>query len=129
MATKIEAWTEFGPRLDRSDPMTEAELIENIVLATNQSKGSVLAMLAELDVQTITALKAGRIVHLPNGTHYQPVGKADGKINIKVRVNPEISDNVNNDFRGKWHNAENIGKSEDEIIALWNEAHPDDLIT
>jgi hypothetical protein len=54
------------------------ELIENIVAATNQSKGSVLAVLSELDVQLESGLKSGRIVHLPNGTHFEPIGKKDG---------------------------------------------------
>jgi hypothetical protein len=59
-------------------------IIENIVAATNQSKGSVLAVLAELDVQIEAGLKAGRIVQLPNGTHFEPVGKKDGSVNIMV---------------------------------------------
>ena len=28
----------------------------------------------------------------------------------------------------KWINAENIGKTEEEMVAIWNELHPDDLI-
>jgi hypothetical protein len=31
-------------------------------------------------------------------------------------------------FRGKWLNPGNINKTEAEIIALWNEEHPDDQI-
>jgi hypothetical protein len=83
-----------------------------------QSRGSVLAILAELDVQIESALKAGRIVHLPNGTHYKPTDKKDGSVDINVRVNPELDGHVNADFRGKWINAKNIGKSEAEIIAF-----------
>lgn len=128
MAKPIQAWTEFGPRLEPVAPMTAEEIIENIVAATNQSKGSVLAMLAELDVQSESGLKAGRIVQMPNGTHYRPVGKSDGSIDISVRVNPGLDKQVNSGFRGKWRNAENIGKTEAEIIALWNQKHPDDLI-
>ena len=120
MAKKIQAWTEFGPRLEPANPVSSDEPIENIVAATNQSRGSVLAVLAELDVQIESALKAGRIVHLPNDTHYKPTGKKDGSVNINVRVNAG--------FHGKWINAKNIGKSEAEIIALWNEAHPDDKV-
>lgn len=52
--------------------MSGDEIIENIVGATNQSKGSVLAVLAELDVQLESGLKARRIVQMPNGTHYEP---------------------------------------------------------
>jgi hypothetical protein len=35
---------------------------------------------------------------------------------------------VNDNFRGTWFNAENVGKSANEFYALWNEAHPDDPI-
>jgi nucleoid DNA-binding protein len=128
MAKKIQAWTEFGPRLEPADPMTKDEIIENIVATTNQSKGSVLAVLAELDTQIEAGLKAGRIVQLPNGTHFKPTGKKDGSVDVDVRVNPEVTIKVNAGFRGKWRNAANIGKSEAEMIALWNEKHPDDPI-
>jgi hypothetical protein len=128
MARKIQAWTEFGPRLELNKPMSNDEIIENIVAATNQSRGSVLAVISELDVQLESGLKAGRAVHLPNGTHYRPVGKKDGSVNIQVRVNPRINKNVNVNFRGQWRNAANIGKSEAEIVSMWNETHPDDPI-
>jgi len=128
MAKKIQAWATYGPRIDLGDPMTEEEIIENMVAATNQSKGSVLAVLAELDVQLEAGLKAGRIVHLPNGTHFEPTGKKDGTININVRVQADLDNKVNSGFRGKWINAENIGKTEAEIVALWNKDHPNDLI-
>ncbi len=128
MAKKIKMWATLGPKIVLSDPMTKEELIENIVAATNQSKGSVIAVLAELDVQIESGLKAGRIVHLPNGTHYEPVGKKDGSINISVRVSPEVDKQLNAGFRGKWANAENIGKTEAEMIALWNEKFPEDPV-
>jgi hypothetical protein len=108
--------------------MGQDEIIENIVAATNQSRGLVMTVLSELDVQLESGLKAERVVYLPNGTHYRPVGKRDGKINIQVLVNQEIDKNVNTKFCDKWRNAANIGKSEAEIVALWNAAHPEDPI-
>lgn len=128
MAKKIQAWAAYGPKITLGAPMKKEELIENIVAATNQSKGSVLAVLAELDVQTEAGLKAGRIVQLPNGTHFEPIGKKDGSIDIGVRVNPELDRLVNAGFRGAWVNAQNIGKTEAEIIALWNQDHSTDPI-
>ncbi len=128
MATKIQAWVEFGPRLEPTDPITPEGMIERIVNASNQSRGSVKAILDELDVQTEIALKEGHIVQLPNGTHFKPSGHKDGSIDVNVRVNPRVVKNLNTGFRGQWRNAENIGKSEAEIVALWNDAHPDDPI-
>jgi len=128
MATKIQAWVEFGPRLEPTDPITPEGLIERIVNASNQSRGSVKAILDELDVQTEIALKEGHIVQLPNGTHFKPSGHKDGSIDVNVRVNPRVVKNLNTGFRGQWRNAENIGKTEAEIMALWNAAHPEDPI-
>jgi hypothetical protein len=128
MAKKIQAWAAYGPKITLGDPITPKDIIDNIIAATNQSKGSVLAVLAELDVQIESGLKAGRIVQLPNGTHFEPIGKKDGSVDIGVRVNPELDKKVNAEFRGKWANSQNIGKAEADIVALWNEAHPDDLI-
>ncbi len=128
MAKKIQAWTAYGPRLQRGKPMTKEEIIENIVNATNQSRGSVLAVLAELDVQLENGLKSGRIVQMPNGTHFEPIGKKDGSIQVRTRINPMVIRNVNAGFRGKWINAQNIGKTQEEIFALWNADHPDDPV-
>ena len=128
MAKKIQAWASLGPRIELGKPMTKDEIIENLISATNQSRGSVLAVLAELDVQLEAGLKAGRIVQMPNGTHFEPVGKKDGSIEINVRTNPVVTKRVNTDFRGTWINGGNIGKTQDEIIALWNEAHPSDPV-
>lgn len=128
MAKKIQAWGELGPRIEHGAVMMPQEIIENVINATNQSRGSVLAVLSELDVQLEGGLKAGRIVRLPNGTHYEPIGKKDGSIDIKVRVNPAVSKRVNTEFRGTWINGENFGISEAEIIALWNEKYPADPI-
>ena len=128
MTKAIKAWTKFGPRLEPKDPMDPEEIIRKIVKVTNQSRGSVLAVLSELDVQLEDGLMEGRVVQLPNGTHFRPVGKKDGRVDIQVRINPTIDRNVNANFSGKWRNAENIGKSEAEIVSLWNETHPDDPI-
>ena len=128
MAKKIQAYTEFGPRLEPATPLSGDELIEQITEGSNESMSSVLAVLSALDSATEQALKAGRIVQMPNGTHYRPIGKQDGTIKIKVRVNPFVIRDVNDNYRGEWRNAENIGKSTDELVALWNEEHPEDPV-
>ena len=125
MPEKIEMWSKYGPRVVLGNPMKSDEVVENVIAVTNQSKGSVLAVLAELDVQIIAGLKAGRIVRLPNGTRFEPVGKRDGSINIVVTVSPELDKIVNSTFRGEWANAENIGKSEYEMMEFWNAKNPE----
>jgi len=128
MAKKIQMWTEFGPRLAQTTPIEAEEVIEQIIAATNQTRGSILAVLSELDEVVLQGLRKGRIVKLPNGTNYRPVGKRDGSIKVMVRLNPRLSKLIAADRRATWVNAQNIGRSEEELIAMWNAAHPDDPI-
>ena len=128
MAKVIQAWTEFGPRLEPATPLSGDELVEQLTEGSNESMSSLLAVLSALDSAMEQALKTGRIVQLPNGTHFKPTGKKDGRVEIDVRVNPEVKRRINAEFRGEWRNAENIGISQDEVIVLWNEAHPDDPV-
>ena len=105
--------------------MQPAEVVENVIKVTNQSKGSVLAVLSELDVQILAGLKAGRIVKLPNGTRYEPVGKKDGSINIVVHVDKELENQVNAFFEGDWINGDHIGWTETKMIEHWNKENPE----
>jgi 2-C-methyl-D-erythritol 4-phosphate cytidylyltransferase len=48
---------------------------------------------------------------------------------ISATLLPAIPYDITDAFSGEITNRENIGKSGDELVARWNEAHPDDLIT
>jgi hypothetical protein len=126
--SKIQLWSKYGPRIALGVPMGPDEIIENVINSTNQSKGSILAVLAELDVQILAGLKAGRIVRLPNGIRFEPVGKKDGSVHIIVSVNKEMDNKVNAFFKGKWVNADHIGWTEAQMIELWNKEHPESPI-
>lgn len=95
----------MGPKLAPATALESEEVIEELIAATNQTRGSVLAVLSELDVVISKALKSGRIVKLPNGTTYRPIGKKDGIIKIGLRLNPMVTTEVNSQFRGTWMNA------------------------
>ena len=75
MAAKIKMWQELGPKLATATPMDPEEIIEELIAATNQTPGSILAVLSELDVVISKGLKAEPIVKLPNGTTYRPLGR------------------------------------------------------
>ena len=129
MAEKIKMWRILGPKLALATPMDGEEIIEELIQGTNQTRGSILAVLSELDVVIGKGLKAGRIVKLPNGTTFRPLGKKNGQVKIGLRLNPLVTTDVNGNFRGKWVNADRIGITEAEMIALWSETYPDDPVT
>ena len=128
MAKKIQMWHRLGPRLVPTDPVEAEEVIELLIETTNQTRGSLLAILSELDVILERSLKTGRSVKLPNGTIFRPVGKKDGSISVKSRFSTRMSKSIDAGKRAEWINAENIGKTEAEMIAIWNDLYPDDPI-
>ena len=109
-------------------PVEAEEVIKRLVATTNETRGSVLSVLSELDVILEEALKAGRRVNLPNGTTFRPVGKKDGSISVKVYLGKRMTKSIAAEQHAQWINAQNIGKSQAEMIQTWNKAHPDNLI-
>ncbi len=128
MAHNIKMWRELGPRLAKTDPVEAEEVIDLMIATTNQTRGSLLAILSELDVVLERALKTGKSVKLPNGMTFRPVGKKDGSLSIKVHLGSRMSKSIDMGQNVEWINAENIGKTEAEMIVIWNELHPDDPI-
>ena len=57
----------------------------------------------------------------------EPEGE-DRRLPLRPPHQPLVLRDVNDNFRGEWYNTENIGVSIEELIAQWNEAHPDDPV-
>ena len=74
-------------------------------------------------------LKQGRPIHTATAI-YTPVIKQDGRIEVNVRLKGGVASQINvpGEFKGDVINAENIGKSTDELCDQWDVEFPDDLI-
>jgi len=89
-----------------------------------------------LSLRTLSATvqflnKQGQGVKLPGLGTYLPSIYTKGKFSISHRLDKEISNALNapGAFTGEIANRENIGKTSDELVALWNEAHSDNPVT
>ncbi len=129
MANKIQAISTYGPRIKLGGAADEERFMELITQRTTLSSG-VVKNVQESETETLIGLLLdGRPVHTGIAI-YTPSIDLDGSFEVKVRVDKRILRSLNAEgaFRGNINNAENIGKSSDELVALWNEDHPDDLI-
>jgi hypothetical protein len=54
----------------------------------------------------------------------------DGGFDVQHRLDPAIKDGLNapGTFTGSITNRQHIGKTADELVALWNAEHPDDPV-
>ena len=103
--------------------------MELITQRTTLSTG-VVKNVQESEVETLIGLlKEGRSVHTGVAI-FRPTIDAQGNLSISVRVDKRITSalNVPGAFTGKVNNSPNIGKSTEEMVQLWNQDHPDDMI-
>jgi hypothetical protein len=103
--------------------------MELITQRTTLSTG-VVKNVQESEVETlISLLKEGRSVHTGIAI-FRPTIDAQGNLSVSVRVDKRITSalNVPGSFSGRVSNSANIGKTTEEIVELWNETNPDDLI-
>jgi hypothetical protein len=129
MAKLIQAYATYGPRIDLLKAADPEEFMESITQRTTLSEG-VVKNVQSSEVETLVAmLKRGQPVHTGVAI-FTPTVDAQGNLNVNVRVDKRIISglNVPGAFKGDFKNGENIGKTTDEIVHMWNQAHPEDMI-
>ena len=129
MAKLIQAYSKYCPKIDLGEAADPRRFMELITQRTTLSTG-VVKNVQESEVETLIGLlKEGRSVHTGIAI-FRPTIDVHGNLSVSVRVDKRITAalNVPGGFTGKVNNGANIGKTTDEIVNLWNEANPDDLI-
>ena len=129
MAKLIQAFSAFGPKIDLMEAADPQRFMELITQRTTLSTG-VVKNVQESEVETLIGLlKEGRPVHTGIAI-FTPSIDLQGNLSISVRVDKRIGSALNapGAFTGRINNNANIGKTTQEIAALWNEEHSDNLI-
>jgi nucleoid DNA-binding protein len=131
MSNRIKAIGTYRPRIRLGRTVDRRDLVRFISRSTGLNEGDILQVLAELRDAVAYHLADGRSVRLEGLGIYSPVMGLDGKIRVGHRVDTGLRADVNvpGRFRGVVLNRENIGKSSDDLVALWNADHPGDPIS
>ena len=87
-------------------------------------------VLEDLSEEVIIALREGNAVVLPGIGRFGASLSLDGRMKPTFRVNAALRRSMPTitEFPGVVVNRENIGISIEEVIARWDEAHPDDPV-
>ena len=129
MAKRIQAVTKYRPRIKQGKAADERRYLELVTQRTTLSTG-VVRNVQESEVETIIGLLLeGRPVHTGVAIYRLSIG-LDGEYKVHVRLNKRIAQAANavGAFRGEIANAENIGRTSDDMVAQWNVEHPDDPV-
>ena len=129
MAKLIQAFAAYCPKIDLMEAASVKHFMRLLTKRTTLSEG-VVRNVQECEVDLlIDLLLEGRPVHTGVAV-FRPCIDSQGRLSVSVRVDRRITSalNAENAFTGKIQNNGNIGKTTDEIVHIWNQAHPDDMI-
>jgi hypothetical protein len=130
MANRIKAINALRPRLKLGPTVQFRELTALISSRTGLTSSQVLQVLLELRDTVAFYHLTGRGVKLDGLGTYLPNIGLDGTFNVEHRLDRDLKARLNDteSFAGTIVNRRRIGKTAAELVALWDELHPDDPV-
>ena len=106
------------------------DLVTFIARSTGLNESGVSQVLLEMRDAVIFFNLRGESVKLAGLGVYTPSIDLQGKIKVAHRADNALIDalNMNRAFTGSVKNSANIGKTGDELVAMWNADHPEDPV-
>lgn len=130
MVPKIKAVNAYRPRIQQGNTVQKPEFLRAVSRATSLVEGSVDLVVKELRDQVILFCNAGRAVKVEGLGTFSPNIDLTGNLSISFRPNPAFASSMNvpGTFSGTILNRENVGKTSDELVSMWNEEYPEDPV-
>ena len=130
MASRIKAINAYRPKIDLSPTVQLRALVAYIADRTGLNEGEVRIVLEELSDAITFFNRQGQGVKLEKLGTYLPKIDLSGTFGVSHRLDREIKNALNTpgSFTGDIINRENIGKSSDDLVVMWNADHPDDPV-
>lgn len=130
MAKLIKAIGALGPRIIRGRMASMKELVNLIAGRTGLNRGDIQQVVSELREAVIFFALAGRGTKIDGLASFAPNINLEGIISLSQKMDPEVKADLNKlkAFEGEIKNRDMIGKTSADIIAAWNELHPEDPI-
>jgi hypothetical protein len=131
MASKIKAIAAYRPKVKLGRTAQMDEVVAYIADRTGLNEGELSIALKELRDAVAFFNLAGRAVKLEGLGTYAPKVGLDGVLDVAHRLDRALKNRLNapGAFGGEIENRDMIGKTGDDLVALWNEEHPDDPVT
>lgn len=130
MASKIKAIGTYRPRIGLGVTVQKPELFRSVSRASNLTEGMVDLVVKELRDNIIEICRSGRAVKVEELGTFSPSVDLVGNLTISFRADPVFTNSLNipGIFSGTIQNSEHIGMSGDDLVQMWNDNHPEDLV-
>ena len=130
MAPRIKAVNAYRPRIEQGNTVQKPELLRAVSRATGIVEGTLDQSIKEVRDQIIEFNRAGRAVKVDGLGTFSPNIDLNGNLSISFRPDPVFANglNVPGIFTGTIINRENIGKTSEELVVMWNAEYPEDQV-
>ena len=130
MAHRIKVISMFRPRVDQGVTVQKPALLRAMSRATSIVEGTLDQILTELHHHIVEILISGRAVKIPGLGTWTPNLALDGTLEVQYRADARLISALKDAprFEGHISNRENIGLTGDELVAKWNQLHPEDRV-
>lgn len=129
MADKIKAIKAYTPRIKQEGTADMDRLVEYISKRSGLNGGTIMNVLMELRDSMLFFAMLGEAVKVDGLGTFSPSINLAGEFRLVHRWDKRLKDRLNHmKFEGEIINKDMIGKSADDLVARWNEEHPDDPV-
>jgi hypothetical protein len=131
MAHRIQVISILRLRIDLGNTVQKPELLRLMSHSTSIVEGTFDLAIKELRDNIIAICRSGRAVKIEGLGTWTPKLGLDGTFSIQYRPDTALVKalNVPGTFTGRITHKENIGKTGDELVADWDEDHPDNPVS
>lgn len=130
MANRIKAINAYMPDIKLGKRAEMDDLVKFISRSTGLNESTIRQVLIELRDAVVFYNLRGEPVQLEGLGTYTPKVDLSGELGIGHRADNYLKNQLNmtGAFKGEILNRENIGKTGDELVGMWNAEHPEDPV-
>lgn len=129
MTSRIKAINAYRPRLELGRTVQTDELVNYVAGRTGLNASELVMALMEVRDAIIYYNRMGRGVKVAGLGTYLPSIQLDGTLDVEHRLDKSIKRGLNEKkYVGHILNQKYIGKTSDDLVAVWNVEHPDDPV-
>jgi len=132
MTSRLKAINAYRPQIIKQGELDLKALAALVSKHSTFSEGEIYGIFTDAVAEMVEGLKEGYSVRLDGLLMVTPNMKVGGKVNLRVLADRTVGNTLNTP--GLWtsskvRNWEHIHKDSDGLVAVWDEAHPDDPVT
>lgn len=130
MAHRMKAINAMRPRLKLTKFVGMKDMSQYIAVRASLNRGSVMNVLSELQATIAHFTHLGMAVKFDGIGVFMPHITIPGDLKVSLRLDRELRDLLGTylGYDKEIIKRENINKTPDELIALWNEENPTDPV-